>query len=142
MKRIIFASVMIMASTLAVFASEERVELQIVSLSTLTSVEMESILTQALGNVVVEFPSGTILPVKFFLRGDLVTFVEQEKEIGQVKMEKTIYVRLIKEEFLFSLDLIEWKSLLDLVTGRVDVSLDIEETIPTITFGVEAGQRK
>ena len=141
MKKIILASFIL--TSFSLFALEEGLDLQVKSLLSLTGSEMELISQQGDGNVVIEFPTGTVLPLKFFLKGGLVSFVGEEKEIGQIKVERTFYVRFIKaEEFLFSLDLVEWKPLWDFVTGRADIALSIDDKNPSIVFGAEANQRK
>ncbi len=130
-------------SSFSLFALEESRDLQVMTITTLSQVDLDVVLNQADENIVIEFPAGTIVPLKFFLKSDLITFIGEEKRLGQLKAESTFYVRLLRgEEFLFSLDLIEWKSILDFFTGRADIALSIEEKIPSITFGVEANQRK
>ncbi|MES2200560.1 MAG: hypothetical protein V4489_10405 [Chlamydiota bacterium] len=132
MKKFILASFMVIVTSTQIFGWE------VMNISTLTNIDLESVMSQEKENTAVEFSEGTILPLKFFLKGDLLTLVGEEREIGQVKVEKTFYVRLKGEDFLFSLDLSTWKSCWDFFTGTASVDLNVDEKIPSITFGAEA----
>lgn len=142
MKKIILGSFMVIASSLSVFALEESRDFLIKNVTTLSKDELGIVLSQEHENVVVEFSTGTILPVNFFLKGEVLSLVGEEKEIGQIKIERTFYIRPIGEEFLFSLDLMEWKPFWDLFTGAASIYLSTENMVPSITFGAEATTRE
>jgi hypothetical protein len=140
MKKFILASFIFAASSLSLFAIET--DRQVVDINTLTQSDLDAFSSQEDGSVVIEFPAGTILPLKFFFRGGLITLVGEEKEIGQVKVEKTLYLRCLKEEeFLLSSDCMNWKSLLEFITGNATMELKIEESGPAISFGADVEER-
>lgn len=111
------------------------------SLSELSDNVLNEIMQGNYPNIAIEFSQGTLLPIYFFLKGDLANLIEKEINLGQIEIQKTFYVRSIGEKLIFSSDLSEWKSFLEFITGNTSVGLNIYNGEASIIFGAEANQR-
>lgn len=107
-----------------------------VNVNHLTQADMNEILQNPDPELAVEFPVDTLLPITFFLKGDVATIDGQE-----VRVKRTFYIRCVGEELLFSTDMIEWKSMLEFLTGTASATLNIQDGRPAIACGVEANLR-
>lgn len=91
--------------------------------------------------VAVEFTEKTILPISFYLMGNLANLVESHERLGNIEIKQTFYARCVKEELLLSSNLIDWKPFLEFITGTINVSLITENGQPSIVFGSETNKR-
>ena len=84
--------------------------------------------------IAVEFSAGTLLPVGFFLKGDLAKLVGNDLPLAALQIQKTFYVRFTKDELMISEDLTHWKPLLEFFTGNLSTILGIQNGRPTISI--------
>jgi hypothetical protein len=54
---------------------------------------------------------------------------------------ESIYGRCIKDELLFSSDLMEWMPFMDFMTGNFSVGLSVNERQPALVIGGETNRR-
>jgi len=91
---------------------------------------------------IIELPQGTTLPMNIFVKGDFITSSLVEGMPYQITIEKTVFVKLEKDNFFFSTDLEEWKPMESFFSGSFGVSLDIVEGIQQLSFFGELNERK
>lgn len=112
-------------------------DLKVVNICNLIDQDLNEIMQGFHPEVAVEFSAHTVLPISFFLKGDLINLVENEGNFGRVEIKQTFYVRCVQEELIFSFNLIEWKPFLEFVNGKASVSLSVQNGQPSIVFGAE-----
>ncbi|MGD2169401.1 MAG: hypothetical protein PVI40_04080 [Chlamydiota bacterium] len=116
-------------------------DLKIVNVCDLTSQELNKAMSGGLPNLVIEFSENTMLPINFFLKGNLVNLVEKKESFEHVQVKQTFYARFVEEELILSSDLSEWKPFLEFITGNISVAVSIQEGNPSIVFGAETNRR-
>lgn len=123
----------------SLIASQECVanELQIINASCTTEQEMVKFNR---GDLVLEFTEGTLVPLHFFLDGNWLALVNDDQQ-NCIQIKRTFYMRLAENELSFSLNLTEWKSLLEFVTGTASLMIGAHDGTPAITLGAEASLR-
>jgi len=115
--------------------------LKVVNVCDLTNSDLNEIMQGQRPDVAFEFSAHTILPISFFLKGDLVNLVENQENLGQVEVKQTFYARYVQEALILSSNLTEWKPFLEFITGEASIVLNIQDGRPSITFGAEANRR-
>lgn len=115
-----------------------------VNILNLTNDEINTLVEGVTPHVAVEFSKDTILPLELFLKGNVIQIANGDTISGmQVKIEQTFYIRCVKDDVLFSSDLIEWKPFFDFITGTCSLTLDVQdEHFPTISIGAELDSRQ
>jgi hypothetical protein len=150
MRKIAFMSLGCMAIFVAIFASvpdhlkslemtDEN--LKLVNVYDLSDHDLNEIMQGECPEIAVEFSAQTVLPISFFLIGDLVNLSGKQGNFVQVEVKQTFYARYVQEELIFSSNLTEWKPFLEFVTGTASVALSIQDGQPSIVFGAEANRR-
>src|SRR5580658_7020560 len=142
-----FIMMALLASSLSAFViandfsfSEGSKDLKIVHVLSATNEELNSFMQGQNSNIIVQFSENTLIPLHLFLKGDVVNLIEQD-DVLQLNIKETFYVRLIEGEYQFSLNLIDWKSFLEFLTGTASVALSVQEGQMMITMGTEANLR-
>lgn len=120
---------------------EDRSRLVVINVCHLTEDTLNEIKLGYHPEMAVEFSAQTILPISFFLKGELVHLVENEVSSGAVEIKQTFYVRCVENELLLSTNLADWKPFLEFLTGAVSFSLNIQDGQPSIVVGAEANRR-
>jgi len=116
-------------------------DLRIVNVCDLSDQELNKVMNGYLPNLVIEFSENTMLPINFFLKGNLVNLVEKKESFEHIQVKQTFYARFVEEELILSSDLSEWKPFLEFLTGNISVALSIQEGKPSIVFGSETNRR-
>ena len=112
--------------------------LKVVNLFNLSEQELNELMDGKHPEVAVEFTANTVLPISFFLKGDLIQLTEEK--FGQIQVKQTFYVRHVENEFVLSTNLSEWKPFLEFITGNISVGLSVDKG-PSFTFGSETNRR-
>jgi hypothetical protein len=115
--------------------------LKIVPLYELSDQELTEAMQGLHPEMAVEFSAKTILPIHFFLTGDLIHLLENEGSCLSVEIQQTFYIRCVQEELMFSTNLMEWKPFLEFATGVASAGLNIQEGQPSLFIGSEANLR-
>lgn len=92
---------------------------------------------------IVEFPAGTVIPIDFEIKGDLIALNTCLEEQALEILQK-LYVKFTGESFLISSDGIEWKELPDFITGSVGFGFSFKKDYdwkPRFTLYAEFNQR-
>lgn len=113
---------------------------KIIKICDLTESDLNEIMLGNHPEIAVEFSAQTILPISFFLKGDLVNLVENDENLRSVEIVQTFYARCVQQELILSTDLTNWKPFLEFITGNVSVSLSIQEGKPSIFVGAETNK--
>lgn len=115
--------------------------IKVINICDLIDSDLNEIMLGNRPQIAVEFSAQTILPISFFLKGDLVNLVENEGNSGAVAIMQTFYARIVQQELILSTDMTNWKPFLEFITGTASVSLSIQDGKPSIIVGTEANQR-
>ena len=107
----------------------------------LTQHELCDLMQGRCPDVAIEFPVNTLLPIRFFLTGDVVRLIEGEGNCGQIEVQQTFYLKCIDDQLLFSVDLVEWRPFTEFCQGAVSFSLTLEEGRTAIVAGAEGYRR-
>lgn len=117
-------------------------DLQVINVCSLSENDLQEITKGLHPKLAVEFSAGTILPVSFFLKGDLVKLIEEDEPLATLQIEQTFYARCVEDELIFSLNLTDWKPLLEFITGSSSITLNIQDgKAPSVTVGSETNHR-
>lgn len=117
-------------------------DLQFINFSCITAQEMEKFKRGELPYMVMEFNEGTLVPMQFFLHGDWISFANDAQQHSmQVQVNRTFYIRLCESELSFSLNLTDWKPLLEFITGTASLMIGMDGEKGVITLGAEANLR-
>jgi len=114
----------------------------VVNFLSLNGEQMQTLMQNQDNDFILELPAKTVLPVRFFLQGDTAVFTAKETDIGQIELQKTIYLQRTEEELLLSSDLQNWLPFLEFFTGNFSVQLGIDPTGHSISFSAETNERK
>jgi hypothetical protein len=114
-------------------------DLQVVSVSDLTQETMNEIIQGELPDLAIEFPAQTVLPVGFFLKGNLVNL--EVCEGNTLHVIQTFYARFVENELILSSNLVDWKPWLHFITGEASFSLSVHDGQPSIAFGADISPR-
>ena len=123
------------------FENDSTQDLKVINICDLTDRELNQAIEGHLPNVAVEFSKHTVLPISFYLKGDLLALMDDQENLGKVKVMQTFYVRCVDGELILSCDLSEWKPFLEFITGNVSVVISIQDGQPCIMFGSETNRR-
>lgn len=115
--------------------------LQVIPVDQLTQDMLNALMEGKHPDAAVEFPAHTLIPVGFFLKGDLVELAQGRANCGQVEFKQRVYARNTGGSLLFSSNLQEWKPLFMFITGNASVALSIENEKPSLLFGAEVNRR-
>ncbi|HSX13126.1 MAG TPA: hypothetical protein VLE96_01720 [Chlamydiales bacterium] len=116
-------------------------QLEIVNICNLTDTDLNEIMEGHHPEMAIEFSAQTIIPIRFFLKGDLVNLIENEGKFGAVEVKQTFYARNVEEELILSTNLTDWKPFLEFITGIASVTLSIQDGQPSISIGAETNRR-
>ena len=116
-------------------------DLKVINICDLSDQELNQAMEGEFPNLAIEFPSNTVLPINFYLKGDLLTLIDQQKNFGQVRVMQTFYVRCVDRQLILSSDLSDWKPFLEFITGQISVALSIQDKQPSIVFESETNRR-
>lgn len=153
MKKIAIMSLALTASCVSAFAASADFpinakswenlsqNLSIVNIFSLTDNDLNELMQGRHPDTAVEFSAQTILPISFFLKGDLVNLIENEGKFGSVEIKQTFYARCVGEELILSINLTDWKPFLEFITGNASVALTIQDGKPSVVFGSETNRR-
>jgi len=89
---------------------------------------------------VIEFLANTTLPISYYLKGNWINLVQDEEKGGTVEVKQTFYVRCTDKELLFSSDLSKWKPLLEFITGKILISLNVQDKQTSVEIKAEANR--
>lgn len=115
--------------------------LKVINVCDLTDSDLNEIMLGNHPEIAVEFSAQTTLPIRFFLKGDLVYLVENDENFRAVEIVQTFYARCVPQGLILSNNLTDWKPFLEFITGNASVSLSIQDGKPSIMMGAEANQR-
>jgi hypothetical protein len=116
--------------------------LQVVSLYDASQSSFDKIMEGKHPETVIEFPAKTALPIHFFLKGDLLNFVETTDNPGYIEVKQKFYARCVeKGEPVFSSNLKTWKSFAEFITGNISVDLNMKDGHPSIVVGSETNRK-
>jgi hypothetical protein len=131
--------------TNSVFQDHPLLPSKIVNVLDIPKYMQEEISTKLDSPFVIEFSENTVIPLNFFLTGDLVQLVYKDNQPAQLHVKETFYVMCRMnhegEPLLFSSDLVEWKSLLDFLTGKASIECDTVDGQSTCRLGAEVYRR-
>jgi hypothetical protein len=116
--------------------------LRVVNIFDITESELNRCVQGECSELAVEFSEGSILPLDMFLGGNFITFAAEEELHGlQIEVKQTFYIRCMEDDFIFSLNLEEWKPFFEFATGSISVALGTREGGPFVRLGADAGTR-
>lgn len=115
--------------------------IKVINICDLTDSDLNEIMLGNRPEIAIEFSAQTTLPIRFFLKGDLVNLVENDEGFGVVEIVQTFYARCVQQELILSTDLADWKPFLEFITGTASVSLNIQDGKPSIAVGAETNKR-
>ena len=107
-------------------------------LEDLTKESLEDFVEGKSENMIVACPAGLVLPLNLSLKGE---FLALEPHQQAVKILKTCFVKQVKETFYFSADGKTWKDFSQFFTGKLGVSISIEQDKPVAGVECELTQR-
>lgn len=116
-------------------------ELRVINLLSFEDVLFTELMRGEHPEIAVEFSAGTILPIHFFLKGDLVNLIDHETRSGRIEILQKFYARYIEGELIFSHNLVDWKPFFEFMTGTATAILSIQNGEPSLTFGAETNRR-
>ncbi len=128
MKKTIFAMLCLGLTTLSA---------HLVSLPDLSQ-EMLNTLSEG---TMIELPQGTTLPIYIGIKGDYFSTNQVDETPYQLTIEKTVYIKLEKDNFLFSSDLTEWIPMETFFTGSFGVVLGVVDGKQQISLLGELKER-
>ncbi len=111
--------------------------LRVINICHLTDSDLNAIMQGHDPETAVEFSAQTTLPISFFLKGDLINLVENEEKFGEVEIKQTFYARYVEGDLVLSINLTDWKPLLEFITGNASAALTIQDGKPAVVFGSE-----
>lgn len=88
-------------------------------------------------NLAVEFSKGTKISLRFCLSGNLLNLVDENKDVGEVQIKQTFYLRFIDEELIMSFDLIDWKPFFEYLSGSASIGLEVDDETRALLFNSE-----
>jgi hypothetical protein len=155
MKKIVNLSIIKMAICLSTFAASAATDfsinekpwenfsqdLKVMNVCNLSEEDSQEIMQGERPEVAVEFSKGTLLPISFFFKGNLLNLVEGEAKVGQIEIQQTFYVRHVQGELIMSANLTDWKPFLEFITGNASITLNTQNGQPSMIFGAETNRR-
>ncbi|MBA3722368.1 MAG: hypothetical protein H0W88_08195 [Parachlamydiaceae bacterium] len=144
MKKIISAALFSSLICLTVFASlgnplsTSGESVKVVNVLDISESDLNKLKDGEMGNVAVEFSKGTQMPIKFFLSGELIKLLVDEKTPSKlIEIKTTFYVRFVNDGLIFSTNLSEWKPFMEFITGNASVEIGTQNGKRVITSGAE-----
>ncbi|MGB7128764.1 MAG: hypothetical protein WBD50_06740 [Candidatus Rhabdochlamydia sp.] len=116
-------------------------DMRIVNLCDLTENDLGEIIQGLHPDKIIEFLANTTLPISCYLKGDLIHLSQNEEKWGTIEIKQTFYARCTGKELLFSSDLTQWKPLLEFITGKASVTLNIQDGQTSLVIGTETNRR-
>ncbi len=105
---------------------------QIFPLSQVTEEMWDRFMAGRLGDVAIECPKGSIIPVFFKFNTTIFSLVDEPKDPLKLQVDRTFYVRFPGGDFLFSFDTVEWLGFPHFFKGHLHTDLDVERGGPEI----------
>lgn len=90
---------------------------QVIKIGELTPAMLEPIKEGEASDLAIEFTAGTLLPMHFFLTGDMVELQQTETCSPLLEIKRTFYAKPAGNDLLFSLDLNQWGPFQEIFTG-------------------------
>ena len=116
--------------------------LRVVTVCNLSATDLEEITKGLHPDMAVEFSAHSIFPISMFLKGDLINLIQSPDKIGQIEVNQTFYARCLKEgDMILSIDLTEWKPILEFITGNVGFNFCIDDGQSNIKIKAEINRR-
>lgn len=115
--------------------------IKVVNVCNLTNNEWNAILQGNHPDRAVEFSAKTTMPISFFLTGDLVNLVDDEVASKVLEIKQTFYMRCVENQYILSINLIDWKPFLEFITGTTSITADIDQGQPIVSIGAEMNCR-
>lgn len=114
----------------------------VVSLPDMSQEMLTTLMEGKAPGTVVELPQGITLPMYIMVKGDFFSSSQVEAPPYQVTIEKTVFIKIEKGNFLFSSDLKEWKPMETFFTGSFGVSLNIINGTQQVSLFGELKERR
>lgn len=114
---------------------------QIIPIQKITEEMMNKVMEGECQGVAIECTAGVSIPVKPFLKGDLVHLSTASSQAPSVEILKTFYLKSDGKEILFSHDLQDWKGFFEFITGSAAVSVGVKEGELVADVGAELNIR-
>jgi hypothetical protein len=112
-------------------------DLRLVNINELTEEDLIHASQGHSSDLVIEFPESTKLGIRFYLTGNLVHLLDQNRDIGQVQVLQTFYLRFLDEDMIISFDLINWGHFYENLSGLASLTLKINDQTTDIVFCAE-----
>ncbi len=116
-------------------------DFKVVNICDISEQELNRAMQGQFSELAVEFSENTILPLKLFLKGELVHLLVNKDDFEQVEVKKTFYARLVEGELFLSSNLSEWKPFLEFITGNISVFISVQDGKPSAEIGAEINLR-
>lgn len=150
MKKFIFATLVIIPAILSAFdfsiscphATEVATDLKVINVFDLNEKNFVEVLQGNYPDVAIEFSANSVLPIRFFLKGDLISLAENEEHLPvHLEVRKTFYVRCMQDDLFFSSNLSDWKPFVDFATGSLSFAFCFQKEQTSILMGAETNLR-
>lgn len=105
--------------------------------STLDSEKLHDIFMTSLEDVILMFPAGIKIPVKFNLTGDLFHLSMENTNPLVLEFKQRTYLKFVYEQPLLSFDLEEWKPLDQLAKVKKEINVSTFGEIPLGELNLE-----
>lgn len=138
MKKYMFLSLALTMTCLTAFAEEMKVR----ELTSLADDDLKEIMAGGHPDIAVKFGEHTLLPITFYLKGDLATLAENDQKWGTIELQQTFYAKCIGPgDIRLSSNLTDWKPALEFITGTASIALNIHNGEPSLVVGTETNRR-
>jgi hypothetical protein len=115
---------------------------QILRISDLNEETIQEFSNGNRSDYILECSEGVAMPFKLAINGEFLALEQSAAAPYHLKVLKTCYVRCEEQgNFLFSTDLQTWKGFSDFFTGKLNVSVGIENKEPAAALQLELNQR-
>lgn len=104
---------------------------------------LKKVMAGKLPGKILKIEEGEKIPLHLFLKGDFVYLIEEDSCRLYIKTKQDIYVKQVNGNYLFSIDASNWKTLGELLMGKLSVNLDIDPSgEPFVKMGAEIYEKK
>jgi hypothetical protein len=131
MKKLVCALLLMASAATAGLHAGDVTGSYIIRITDVTEDMIGAFLSGEVHNAIVELPENTYIPFKYFLRGNLINLVPEERAPIYIKIMRTFYLKVDEQDFLLSTDLQNWKPLFEAISGDVSLSIETSNGHPT-----------
>ncbi len=124
----------VMTTVLTLVGSAVQAELKTIPIEEIDLEEIE------LSDVVVECAAGSSIPLRPFIRGEIVHLDSDGFDDLLLTVLETFYLKFDEEEILFSWEAQQWKRFSEFFTGNATLSLSSQDDQMVIELGAELHQ--